>query len=201
MKKGAEKVKKYNYMIIAFVAALLIVSAGCDRDRRGKEPAYPGKDKDSGYVGNLDKLNLTTDQKSKLIDLQEKLFTGNEEITDGIVKKGFELKKLYLADNPDINAIDKVQDDIKALADKRIPLFREYRDTARALLTEEQLKADPYAFIGPGEGMGPGCFSAFGPGPGTMGPHFGDKFRCDGERGKWGHEREGRHHWWGDDDK
>ncbi len=198
--------KKYNYMVLALVTLLLIIGAGCDKDRRGKEPWCFGRDKDKGYVGYTDELKLTTEQKTKLIDLQEKLFTDKEKNTDEIVKKEFELKKLYLAEKPDINAIDKAQDEIKALADKNIPLFREFRNSARALLTDEQLKADPYAFMEPGFGPmgGPGFGAGFGPG-------FGGGFGICGERGKWGHEcegaregnheKEGDHEWWGDRDR
>jgi Spy/CpxP family protein refolding chaperone len=137
--------KKY---VIAAVAALFMVAAGL---------AFAGapQGKSPGSVGfpDKDRLNLTTDQQKKLVDLQEKLFTDNEKITDEMMKQRFALKRLYLADKPDIKAIDKLQDEIRSIGDKRVAIMREFRDKARALLTDEQLAADPYAFMGPGFGM------------------------------------------------
>ncbi len=173
--------KKYTYLIAALIAVLLVA---------GMAFAAGPKDEKPGFWGPEGKLNLTTDQKSKLIDLQEKLFNDQEKISDQIVKKDFQMKKLFLADTPDIKAIDKVQDEIRALNGTRITLLRDFRTKARALLTAEQLKADPYAFMGPGGGMGIGPCS-FG-GPGMMGPGFGPGM---GMRGGWHHEG------WGDHDK
>jgi Spy/CpxP family protein refolding chaperone len=190
--------KKYNYMVLALVALLLVIGTGCNRDRQGKEKGHFGQDKDKGYVGDTDKLNLTTEQKTKLIDLKEKLFTDKDEINDEIVKKNFELEKLYLAEKPDVNAIDKAQDEIKALADKNIPIFREFRNNARGLLTEEQLKANPYAFMEPGFRPmgGPGFGVGFGPG---LDEGFGICWER-GERGhKWEGDREGNREREGDD--
>ena len=61
--------------------------------------------------------------------------------------------------------------------DKRFALKREFRNSARSLLTDEQLKANPYAFTGPGflpwvrladgRGMrGGGMMGGYGPGGG-----------------------------------
>jgi Spy/CpxP family protein refolding chaperone len=168
--------KKYTYLIAALIAVLLVAGLVFAADQKDEKP---------GFWGPGGKLNLTTEQKGKLIDLQEKLFNDQEKISDEIVKKDFQMKKLFLADTPDIKAIDKIQDEIKALNDKRITLLRDFRTKARALLTAEQLKADPYAFMGPGGGMG------IGPCPGMMGPGFGPG---TGMGGGWHHER------WGDRD-
>jgi len=136
-------------------------------------------------------LNLTADQQKKLADLQEKFFEDNDKITDQVIDKQRQLRKLYVAETPNIKAIDKAQDEIKALSDKRIALSRDFRNKARALLTAEQLKTNPYAFM-----MGPGFGGGFG--PGMMGPGFGggwgrgwdgDQERGGGFGKWWGHHR------------
>lgn len=114
-------------------------------------PYYPG-------APGSDTLNLTADQQKKLIDLQERYADKDDAIADDITAKRRELRKLYVSETPDIKSIDKVEDQIRALMDKRFALNREFRNNARALLTDEQIKANPYAFTGPGSclGYGPG---------------------------------------------
>jgi hypothetical protein len=89
------------------------------------------------------------------------------------------MKKLSLADNPDIKAIEKIEDDIHALNEKHYTLMKAFRKDARAILTAEQLKENPLAFMGPGacpfggpgggfgegrgEGRGMGMMGGFGP--------------------------------------
>ncbi len=124
---------------------------GAGRDGAWGCPYYPGGAGD-------DTLNLTADQEKKLIDLQEKYADKDDVITDEITKKNRELRKLYVSGTPDIKSIDKVEDQIKALVDKRFALKREFRNSARSLLTDEQLKANPYAFTGPGFCRGGGGF-------------------------------------------
>jgi Spy/CpxP family protein refolding chaperone len=145
-----------------------------DRPAAGRDgawgcPYYPGGAGD-------DTLKLTADQQKKLIDLQEKYADKDDVITDEITKKSRELRKLYVSETPDIKSIDKVEDQIRTLMDKRFALKREFRNSARSLLTDEQLKANPYAFTGPGfcrggvgggRGMrGGGMMGGYGPGGG-----------------------------------
>ena len=176
--------KKYKYMIPA-LAAMLLIGGVALADPWDERPGYGG-----GYGGgwgcpftpggpSVD-LKLTADQQEKLADLHEKLIAGNDKIADDITTKERALRKLYATEKPDIKAIDKAQDEIKALADKRIALSREFRNKARALLTAEQLKTDPYAFMSPagcprgGPGYGQGMMGGYGPGSrGGFGPGGG----------------------------
>ena len=187
-KRNKEDIVKRSIITVSVVATLLAVLmiAGTvmaqprdDRPRYGAGgywgcPYYPGGAGD-------DVLNLTADQQKKLIDLQEKYAEKNDVITDEIVAKERELRKLYLAETPNIKSIDKVEDQIKALMDKRFALNREFRNNARTLLTDEQLKAYPYAFTGPGSclGYGPGY------GRGMMGGGMRGGFGPGGARGGW----------------
>jgi Spy/CpxP family protein refolding chaperone len=128
-------------------------------------------------------LKLTTDQQKKLADLGEKFIDSSDKISDEMRVKERALRKLYTAEKPDIKAIDKAEDGIKALADKRISLSRDFRNKARALLTAEQLEANPYAFMGPGSCPfgGPGL----GYGRGMMGGGYGPGWGGGMMRG-WG---------------
>jgi Spy/CpxP family protein refolding chaperone len=146
------------------VAGLMIAGAVFaqpqnDRPGYGGGGGYWGCPYYPGGPGN-DGLNLTADQQKKLTDLQEKYIDANDKISDQIVDKQRELRKLYVAETPDFKAIDRVEDQIRTLMDKKFTLNREFRNSARALLTDEQLKAYPYAFTGPGSCLG------YGPGPG-----------------------------------
>jgi len=167
--------KKYLYLIAAAAAVLVVAGIVWAAGPTVEKPAFPGPG------GPGDRLNLTTEQKGKLLDLQEKLFADMEKLNDDIAKKDFAVKRLFLAETPDIKAIDKAQDDIRVLADKRITLMRNFRDKARALLTGEQLAADPYAFMGPGGMMGAGPCPFGGSGP--MGPGFGGPGPMGGQPG------------------
>ncbi len=142
------------------IAGLMIVGIAAAQprdDRPGYGVGFGGCPFYSGAPGG-DTLNLTTDQQKKLIDLQDKYADKNDDITDQIVKKERALRKLFISETPDIKSIDKIEDEIRTLMDKRFALGREFRNNARALLTDEQLKANPYAFTGPGSclGYGPG---------------------------------------------
>jgi len=170
------------------IAALIIAGVAMAQPRDDRPGAGPG-----GFWGCPlnpggpagDTLNLTADQQKKLVDLQKKFFTDSDKITDQVTSKHRQLRDLYLAETPDIKAIDKAQDEIRALFDKRIALSRDLRDKARAILTAEQLKANPYAFM-----MAPGFGGGFG-GPEMMGPGGGPGrgWDDDGARG-------GGHRWW-----
>ncbi len=168
--------KRYMFGLAALAAVLIIAGVALAANRKDDKP---------GFIGYADKLNLTTEQKGKLIDLQEKYVTDKEKIRDEIVKNVFDMKRLYLAPTPDVKAIDKVQDQIKDLRGKNRDLSRSFRDSARALLTPDQLKAAPYAFMGHRDGFG-------------MGPGFGRCFGGDRARGDWGHgwRHERGHHRW-----
>jgi Spy/CpxP family protein refolding chaperone len=178
-------------LLIAGLVIAGVAFAGPRDDRPGPGagawgcPYYQG--------GPADTLNLTADQQKKLADLQKKFFTDSDKIIDQVIAKHRQMRDLYVDETPNVKAIDKAQDEIKALSDKRIALSRDFRDKARALLTAEQLKADPYAFM-----MGPGFGGGFG-GPEMMGPGFGGGKGCgpdfDRERGHgfgkwWKHHRD-----------
>jgi Spy/CpxP family protein refolding chaperone len=180
-KEGGNEMKKIGYMIPVLAALLLIggVALAQPTDDR------PGPGAGGGWTGcpyypggpGVD-LKLTADQEKKLADLKEKFIDSNDKIADDMRVKERALRKLYNAEKPDIRAIDKAEDEIKAIADKRIALSRDFRNKARALLTGEQLAADPYAFMGPGScpfggpgiGYGRGMTGGYGPGwgGGTM---------------------------------
>jgi Spy/CpxP family protein refolding chaperone len=157
-----------KYIVALGILSLLLAGAALvysQDERPGPGGGFWGCPYYSG--GPSDTLKLTVDQEKKLTDLQEKFLDDSDAISDEITKKERAMRKLYVAEKPDVKAIDKAEDGIKTLFDKRIALSRSFRDKARALLTEEQLKENPYAFMGPGFGGGPGLCPGGGFGPGS----------------------------------
>jgi Spy/CpxP family protein refolding chaperone len=101
-------------------------------------------------------LNLTQDQQEKITDLQKKYIEDTEGLRTEMRLKRLELRNLYLAETPDTKKIDRLGEEIQNLRDKEYDLAKDFRDKARAVLTAEQLEANPYAFMGPGSGSGSG---------------------------------------------
>ncbi len=128
-------------------------------------------------------LNLTQDQQDNLLDIQKNYRKNSEKIWLDKSRKELELRELYMADKPDLKKIEKAEDQIRDLMNKRYELSREHRTKMRSVLTTEQLQANPNAFICPGFGMGPGSGTGFGPGSG-MGGGFGG-FNKGGGGGPW----------------
>jgi Spy/CpxP family protein refolding chaperone len=167
--------------VATLLMAGLVIAGVASADPRDDFPGPGGGYWGCPYYqgGPAGTLNLTEDQQKKLADLQEKFFADNDKITDQIVDKERELRKLYVAETPNVKTIDKAQDEVKGLMDKRIALTRDFRNKARALLTAEQLKENPYAFM-----MGSGMGGGFGAGMMGFGGGWGRGW--DGDRGRGG---------------
>jgi Spy/CpxP family protein refolding chaperone len=134
-------------------------------------------------------LKLTADQQQKLADLEIKYRGDVLNINNEIAKKDLELRKLMLTDKPDTKAIEKLENEIVKLQNKHYDVTLDYRNKSRSVLTDEQLKTNPYAFMGPGlcpyygggSGYGyggmMGGYGGYGPGYGGMmrgyGPGYG----------------------------
>jgi Spy/CpxP family protein refolding chaperone len=126
-------------------------------------------------------LKLTADQQEKLADLMRKNVVDKYKIRTEMQLKRIELMTLYQADKPNLKKIDSLEDSIRDLRDKEFDLKRKFRDSARKLLTKEQLDENPYAFckrgrgFGGSYGMGPGAGSGMGSGMGYYGKGRGGK--------------------------
>ena len=145
-------------------------------------------------------LKLTADQQKKLADLEVKYLADIQSINSQIAQKDLDLRKLLLADKPDTKAIEKLENEIIKLQNKHYDVTLDYRNKSRSILTDEQLKTSPYAFMGPGlcpyygggSGYGyGGMMGGYGPGyGGMMGGYGGGMMRGYGP-GYWGRHDEG----------
>ena len=79
-----------------------------------------------------------------------------------------------LAAKPDTKAIEKLENEVVTLQNRRYSVTLDYRNKTRSVLTDEQLKTYPYAFMGPGlcpyygGGTGPGYGGMMGGYPGAV---------------------------------
>jgi Spy/CpxP family protein refolding chaperone len=170
--------KKY---ILAMGIALLLFGALAWAQQ--ESPVYGGP---GAPYGTAD-LKLTADQQQKLTDLETKYLADLQSIDSQIAQKNLDLRKLMLATKPDTATIDKLENEIVKLQNRRYDVTLDYRNKARSVLTDEQLKRNPYAYYGPGlcpynggygyggmmGGYGPGWGGGMMGGYGGYGPGYG----------------------------
>jgi Spy/CpxP family protein refolding chaperone len=171
-----------KYLLIAGALVLLVAALAWAQQ---ESPVYGGP---GAPYGTAD-LKLTADQQQKLADLEIKYRGDILNINNEIAKKDLELRKLMLAAKPDTKAIEKLENEIVKLQNNHYNVTLDYRNKSRSILTDEQLKTAPYAFMGPGlcpyYGGGSGYdyggmmggYGGYGPGYGGMmggyGPGYG----------------------------
>ncbi len=170
-----------KYILLASAAVLLI---GAFAWAQQENPGY-------GASGP----SLTTDQQKKLSDLEIKYLSDIQAIDSQIAQKNLDLKKLMIAAKPDSAAIDRAENEIVTLQNKRYDVTLDYRNKSRSVLTKEQLDQYPYSFYGPGlcpynggYGGGYGYGSGYGGmmgGYGGYGPGYGGGMMGGYGRG-WG---------------
>jgi Spy/CpxP family protein refolding chaperone len=123
----------------------------------------------------LEKLNLTTDQKTKIEAIQIDHEKAIRPLRDKMFDKSVELRKLWLAPTPDKDKIVATQKELGALRDTMQEKATVYRLEIRKVLTPEQIEQLGNAGWGRGPGFGPrggmrgqgaGC-PGYGPGPGS----------------------------------
>jgi len=133
------------------------------------QPPEDGPSAPPPWCWRADDLKLTQDQQNKLYELEKKHIAEAGKIRTDIELKMLEMRTLFVSEKPDAKKIDKLENEIRDLQEKLYDLSKSYRDKARALLTKEQLDANPLAFYGGkgrGAGYGMGCGMGFGPGCG-----------------------------------
>jgi Spy/CpxP family protein refolding chaperone len=131
-----------------------------------------------------DRLNLTTEQKTKLKELQEKHWNETIALRNEMQTRRLELRTLWTVPNPDKNKILAKQKELNELRDKMQAKTTDFRLDMRKILTPEQAaqvgiqgagigfgrgigrpwmgRPGPYG----GPGRGAGCWGAYGAGPG-----------------------------------
>ena len=160
--------KKITLTLTAVVIGLLLTSqafAWGPGSGRGNCP-YQG--------AGLEKLNLTADQKAKIEDLQVAHQKATRPIRDKIFDKSVELRKLWLAAEPDKGKIMAAQKEMNVLREEMQTKATELRLDIRKVLTPEQNAKLAETGWGRGSGFGPrggmrghqGMGPGYGPGPG-----------------------------------
>jgi Spy/CpxP family protein refolding chaperone len=116
-----------------------------------------------GYAG----VDLTADQKAKLIEMRDANFKDIQPLREQMWAKRDELRKLWLEANPDQAKIAAAQKEMSSLRDQMQDKMTAYRLSALKVLTPEQQEKirswGPGRGFGPGRGYGPaGCPGGFG---------------------------------------
>ncbi len=134
----------------------------------GRGPGYgPGG---RGDFGGFGELNLTADQKTKLIEMRDAQFKDLKPLREAMFAKRDELRKLWLEPNPDQGKITTAQKEMRSVRDQMQDKMTAFRLESLKILTPEQReKAKSFAAgyaagrgYGPGRGFGEG--RGFGPG-------------------------------------
>ena len=126
--------------------------------------AGPGRGPGYGPYGGaerqgINRLDLTTDQMTKINKLRETLSNELGPLHDQMVAKRDALRKLWLETNPDQAKITGAQKEINALRDQMQAKMTTFRLEAMKILTPEQREKAKFYGAGPGFGPGPGMMS------------------------------------------
>ncbi len=176
--------KMKRYFLVAGALVLLVAAFAWAQQ---ESPVFGGP---YSPYGTTD-LKLTADQQKKLADLEVKYLADIQTIDKEIAQKDLDLRKLMLAEKPDTRAIEKLENEVVTLQNKRYSVTLDYRNKTRSILTDEQLKTNPYAFMGPGlcpyygGGSGYGYGGMMGGYGGGYGPGYGGGMMGGYGRG-WG---------------
>ncbi len=137
--------------------------------------AFAAASNDSTPPGNADQwkppvlsVNPTDEQLNKLRELRTECFNETQNIRSELQKKVFELRNLYLDNNPDQEEIASKRAEIDELRSQLQDTREEYRRQMSEIFTQEQL--DQLGQMrGCGGCLGVGCGMGFG-GKGGRGP-------------------------------
>ena len=133
-------------------------------------------------------LNLTAEQKAKIEALQDEHYKATRPLREKIYDKSTEIRRLWLAANPDKDKITAAERELRALRGEMEDRATTLRLEIRSVLTPEQNEKLADLRWGGGYGFGPRHGirgrGGFGPGywPGCGGPGFG--YRGDMMRGR-----------------
>ena len=140
----------------------------------GRGPGFdcsqcPGGDA-AGYRG----VSLTAEQKAKLKEMRDTEFAEIKPLQEQMFAKRDEVRKLWLAPNPDKAQITAAQQEMRALRDQLQDKMTAFRLNALNVLTPEQRSQLQSSMSGRGfrmHGMGPvgpgACGGCVGGGPGA----------------------------------
>lgn len=149
--------KKLAITMTAIIAGLLLTSQAF-----AWGPG-PGRGNCMNRLAGLERLDLTKDQKTRIEALQTDHEKATRGLRDKIFDKSVELRKLWLAANPDKDKIRAAQKELNTLRDEMQEKATVMKLEIRKVLTPEQ--NEKLADMGWGRGLG------FGPRGGMRGQH------------------------------
>jgi|GEM_PF-6186185 Spy/CpxP family protein refolding chaperone len=97
---------------------------------------------------------LTQEQRAKLLEIHEQYYKELNKIRAQLIDKTYELKKLYLSENPDKNKINALYDEVSALRAKFYNIKLQQRDAVAEIMGVEQYLLRGYGFGYGGPGFG-----------------------------------------------
>ncbi|MHB8137904.1 MAG: Spy/CpxP family protein refolding chaperone [Smithellaceae bacterium] len=162
--------KKITFVLTAVALGLLLTSHAF--------ALGPGPGKGRGYgscrEAGLEKLNLADGQKAKIEALQEANYKATRPLREKIFDKSVELRRLWLAANPDKGKITATQKELRELRNIMEDKHTTLKFDIRKVLTAEQNEKLANLGWDRGPGFGPrgGMRGHGGHGPGH-GPGLG----------------------------
>ncbi|MCL6589503.1 MAG: periplasmic heavy metal sensor [Firmicutes bacterium] len=154
-------------LIVGVIAALMVGAIGITAWAGGGGPKFGG----AGKGGLLKGLNLTADQQSKILAVQQDFQKETLPLRQDLQKKKLELRQLWDAEQLNQAAIDAKNKEITAIQIQLVQKSRAMMEKVKKLLTADQLKQWE-SFQGkdrPGMGFGRGRMMGFGCGMGVCG--------------------------------
>jgi protein CpxP len=178
--------KKVTVTIMALLVTAMIATVALAFGP-GRGPGYGSCGR--GDFGGFGELNLTAEQKTKLIELRDAQFKDVKPLQEQMFAKRDELRKLWLEPTPDQAKITAAQKEMRLVRDQMQDKMTAFRlESLKVLTPEQREKAKSFAAgyragrgfgpergFGKGRGFGPdaacgdgGCQGG-GPGPGGRG--------------------------------
>lgn len=134
--------KKTTVVAVITLALIVAAPAMAYREMRMGFGRGPGNVEDIAEERDLD---LTAEQKEKIIALREAHLKDIKPFQDQLYVKGRELRGLWLAKTPDRESILALQKEVQNLRNQLMDKLTNYRLEVRQILTpEQQAKILPY---------------------------------------------------------
>jgi Spy/CpxP family protein refolding chaperone len=157
--------KKAMITVMALLVTALLATAALAFGP-GRGPGYGPSGR--GDFGGFGELNLTADQKTKLIELRDAQFKDIKPLREAMFAKRDEVRKLWLEPNPDQGKITAAQKEMRSVRDQIQDKMTALRlESLKVLTPEQREKAKSFAAgFNAGRGSGFGQGRSFGPGGG-----------------------------------
>lgn len=146
-----EKALNKKILTILLVVALGVFLAGASFAWRGEyqgkiavKPGWQSRNLNQERVRWQERLNLTQEQREKIAQLRLSFQEETLDLRNQLQKKGIELQKLWLEENPDKNKIYSILDEIARIRAEINKKLVDYLLELKKILTPEQLEKIPF---------------------------------------------------------